>query len=170
MIMELGYDVNTAHRFGRTPCFMAAENGNLAVLRCLVKKFGADINKATNDGFTPLMVASCKKHADVVRWLVKKGANTQASMRLEGIDGLITAADFLTIVKASAEQTAYLEAKTHCSNPGCSVAGIKRCPACKHERYCGEPCQYAHWKAHKGECKQWSVELAVAGTGAKSNN
>jgi hypothetical protein len=62
-------------------------------------------------------------------------------------------------MNASAEQTAYLEAKTHCSNPGCSGAGIKRCPACKQARYCGEPCQYAHWKAHKADCKRWSAEL-----------
>jgi hypothetical protein len=69
---------------------------------------------------------------------------------------------------ASAEQTAYLEAKTHCSNPGCSGAGIKRIPACKQARYCGEPSQYAHWKAHKADCKRWSAELA-AGTGAKKD-
>jgi hypothetical protein len=47
--------------------------------------------------------------------------------------------------------------------------GIKRCPACKQARYCGEPCQYAHWKAHKANCKRWSAELKV-GTGPKSKS
>jgi hypothetical protein len=84
------------------------------------------------------MVASMYKHADLVRWLIKEGADTQAKL------GGGTAADLSKRTGALAEQTAYLEAKTHCSNPGCSGAGIKRCPACKQARYCGEPCQYAH--------------------------
>jgi hypothetical protein len=105
------------------------------------------------------MIASAAKHTDVVRWLIKEGADTQAcvSMHTQGVVG--TAADVSKIFGASAEQTAYLEAKTHCSNPGCRGAGIKGCPACKQARYCGEPCQYAHWKAHKTDCKRWSAEL-----------
>jgi hypothetical protein len=72
------------------------------------------------------MMASFYKHADLVRWLIKEGADTQASSSIFG-----TAAAFSKMFGASAEQTTYLEAKTHCSNPGCSGAGIKRCPACK---------------------------------------
>jgi hypothetical protein len=112
------------------------------------------------------MAASYNKHEDLVRWMVKEGADTQASLyHTSGVT--TTAADISKQAGASTEQTAYLEAKTHCSNPGCSGAGIKRCPACKQARYCGEPCQYAHWKAHKGDCKRWSAELK-AGTGASS--
>jgi hypothetical protein len=90
------------------------------------------------------MAASAGKHANIVRWLVKEGADTQVTMIVR--TGTATAADFSRRKGASAEQTAYLEAKTHCSIPGCSGAGVKRCPACKQARYCGEPCQYAHWK------------------------
>jgi hypothetical protein len=157
MVLELGFDVNTANPFGVTACTLAAQIGNLAVLRCLVRELGADINKATNDGYPPLMRASNKKHADVVRWLIKEGADPTIEMNYRGIGR--TAADFSKRTGASAEQTAYLEAKTYCSNPGCSGAGIKRCPACKQARYCGEPCQYAHWKVHKADCKRWSAEL-----------
>jgi hypothetical protein len=113
------------------------------------------------------MVASGYKHVDLVRWLIKEGANTQATVGVD--EGAITAADVSMIVEASTEQITYLEAKTHCSNTGCSGAGIKRCPACKQARYCGEPCQYAHWRAHKGDCKQRSAELK-AGKGAKRNS
>ena len=56
--------------------------------------------------------------------------------------------------KAPTEQIAYLEAKMHCSNPGCSGAGIMKCTGCKQVRYCGEACQLAHWKAHKADCKR----------------
>jgi hypothetical protein len=71
----------------------------------------------------------------------------------------ITAAYLSKHAGASAEQTAYLLAKTHCSNTGCSGAGIMKCTRCKQARYCGEPCQLAHWKAHKAECKRWAAEL-----------
>jgi hypothetical protein len=89
--------------------------------------------------------------------MIKEGADTQATMDLE--EGFLTAADVSKCIGASAEQTAYLEAKTHCSNPSCSGAGIKRWPACKQAWYCGEQCQHAHWKAHKADCKRWSAEL-----------
>jgi ankyrin repeat protein len=158
LIIELGYDVNPAKPNGCTPCFVAAQIGNLAVLRYLVKELGADINQKTHNDFTPLMIASYNKHADIVRWLIKEGADTQASIHLEGVDELMMA------VGMSIETDAYLEAKTYCSNPDCSGARIKRCPACKQARYCGEPCQYEHWKAHKADCKRWSAELRAKDT------
>jgi ankyrin repeat protein len=119
-----------------------AQEGKVDIVKCLVKQFGANINHARRDGVTPLMVASFKKHVNVVRWLINEGADTQAEMNSQFIG--VTATDLSKEAGASAEQTAYLEAKTHCSNPGCSGPGIKRCPACKLARYCGEPCQYAH--------------------------
>jgi hypothetical protein len=72
---------------------------------------------------------------------------------------VITAADFSREGYASAEQTAYLEAKMHCSNTGCSGAGIMKCTRCRQARYCGEQCQLAHWKVHKADCKRLSAEL-----------
>jgi hypothetical protein len=107
------------------------------------------------------MAASAGKHTVVVTWLVKAGADTQATSAL--FDN--SAAVLSSHVGASAEQTAYLEAKTHCSNTDCSGAGLKKCPACKQARYCGEPCQLAHWKAHKADCKRWSAELTAKGKG-----
>jgi hypothetical protein len=103
------------------------------------------------------MVASVYNHEEVVVWLVKAGADTQATFPISAE----TAADVSREAGASASQTAYLEAKTHCSNPGCSGAGLKKCPACKQARYCGEPCQLAHWKAHKVDCKRRSAELSA---------
>jgi hypothetical protein len=64
----------------------------------------------------------------------------------------------------TAEQTTYLEAKMHCSSPGCSGVGLLNCKGCENVRYCGTACQLAHWKAHKVDCMRWSAELAV-GTG-----
>jgi hypothetical protein len=126
------------------------------MVRCLLK-LRANVNQLCNNGATPLMAASTHKHEEVVKWLVKAGANTQATFPGFHNSALATSRHF----GESASLIAYLEAKTHCSNTGCSGAGLKNCPACK-TRYCGEPCQMAHWKAHKADCKRRSAELAAS--------
>jgi hypothetical protein len=109
------------------------------------------------------MMASAKKHADIVKWLVKAaGADTQAVIAADRSE--FTAATLSERLGAYAEQTAYLEAKTHCSSPGCSGAGFLKGTGCKNAQYCGKACQLAHWNAHKVDCRRWSAELA-AGTG-----
>jgi hypothetical protein len=100
------------------------------------------------------MFASHGKHAELVKWLVKEGADLLTKM--DG--GRIRAVEISRVIGTSAEQTAYLEAKTHCSNTGCSGAGIMKCTGCKQARYCGEKCQLAHSQAHKADCKRWRAE------------
>jgi ankyrin repeat protein len=141
-----GADVNIADANGATALIFAAQNGHLEVVKCLVNELGADVNLAAHDGHTALMMASLNKSDKVVRWLVRNGANVQAAT----IHG--TAVDASRYVGAPIAQTEYLEAKAHCSNPGCSGAGLKKCTGCKQARYCGQTCQLAHWKAHKADC------------------
>jgi ankyrin repeat protein len=157
LIEELGADVNIPYQEGETPLHMAAAEGHLSVVRDLLQ-LGADINQGCNLGVTPLMVASFCKYHEVVKWLVKVGADTQTfATSLPKA----TAAFISRDTGASVQQTAYLETKTHCSNVGCSGAGIMKCTGCKQARYCGEACQLAHWKAHKADCRRWSAELAA---------
>jgi hypothetical protein len=92
------------------------------------------------------MVAAEMHHGHTVR--LKLGADPQLSHPRHG-----TAADVSKTSDAPAEQTAYLEAKTHRSNPGCDGAGCKTCADCKQARYCSLKCQHAHWPAYKAECK-----------------
>jgi hypothetical protein len=161
-VKEIHADVNKCDQEGFSPLWVAAKEGNMAIVKCLVKELGADIDSVDRHGSTPLIAASARKHAGVIKWLIKAGANTQASTAVDGI--VYTAASVSKRYRAPAEQTAYLEAKTHCSHPGCSGVGLLKCTGCRQARYCGEACQLAHWKAHKADCRRWSAELA-AGTG-----
>jgi hypothetical protein len=157
LVEELGADINFPDKTGQTPLCLAASMGQLSVVRVLLK-LGADIEQKSNEGVTPLMVASGSKHQEIVKWLIKAGADTQTYFRDDPKD---TAASLSRSAGASAAQTAYLEAKTHCSSSGCSGEGILNCTGSKQARYCGEACQLAHWKAHKADCKLWSADLAA---------
>ena len=57
-----------------TPLFIAASNGRLDVLNCLVEN-GADVNPRTNNNWTPLMITSKYGHVNILKFLVEHGAN-----------------------------------------------------------------------------------------------
>jgi ankyrin repeat protein len=147
LAMEHAAEINKSDRVGATALIVAAQGGHLDVVQCLVEEFGADVNLATHNGRTALIIASYGKHDKVVKWFLKHGANAQATTARG------TAADASRAGGAPIAQTEYLEAKAHCSNTGCSGAGLKKCTGCKQARYCGQVCQLAHWKAHKADCK-----------------
>jgi ankyrin repeat protein len=155
---ELGANVNQAAHDGSTPLHVAAERGNLDVVRALVKQLGADVNTSDELGRTPLMMASYGQHEKVIRWLIKNGADAQASHQEHG-----TAADYSRYYAAPVEQTAYLEARAHCANPGCSGAGLKKCSGCLEVYFCGPACIRAHWPVHKTECRRQSAEAKARG-------
>jgi ankyrin repeat protein len=154
MVRELGADINQAKMNGATPLFIASEQGHESLVRCMVKELGADVNKSMHDGRTPLMVAAHNKHDKIVVFLLKYGADAQASSEFG------TAADVSKGTGAPAKQTAYLEARTHCANSGCSGAGLKKCAGCLVVFYCGRPCQLAHWSVHKAECRETMLRAA----------
>jgi hypothetical protein len=132
----------------------AAFKGSLDVVRCLVREFGADVDYIDHVGDTALMTAARAKHAALNKWLVKAGADPQARNANNE-----NAADFSRMVGASPEQTAYLEAKTHCAFPGCSGAGTKKCQGCMQGRYCGPACHVAHWPNYRTECRRQGAAL-----------
>jgi hypothetical protein len=149
LVKELGADVNQAADDGYTPLHIAAQQGHLNVVRCLVKKCGADINEAKHNGVTPLMIAANCKHEDVVTFLIKYGANVKDSTDAYG-----TAANISKEYAAPSKQTKYLEARTHCTMPGCDGIGAKKCAGCLKVYYCTRECQLANWSAHKAECRR----------------
>jgi hypothetical protein len=158
LAIELGADVNQTDAEDCTPLYIAACLGHLGVVQCLVEELGVDVNLADEDGNTPLMVAANRMHHKLVRYLLKHGADPQASH-----DRLGTAADLSRLSGAPVEQTAYIEARTHCANPGCTNAGLKKCERCLQSYFCGSACIRAHWPAHKAECTAAATKLNSTG-------
>jgi hypothetical protein len=183
LVEELGADINqNSGPRENNALWLAASNGKLNVVRCLVK-LGADINQRS-EGMTPLQSAAYSKEFVVVKWLVKAGADPRAKLgpstelyaesnkgpekgEAESLDAMAAVSDALNLTavemskSASAEQFAYIQAKSHCSSPNCSGAGLLKCTGCRRARYCGEKCQLIHWKAHKADCRRWSTECAA---------
>jgi hypothetical protein len=126
LVEELGADANKTHADGWSPLFSASCTERLEVVQCLVK-LGADINPVAKDGTTPLMLAAAMVHHKIVRYLLKDGADPQALH-----ESLGTAADISKSFSAPSEQTAYLQARTHCANSRCTnaSAGLKKCERC----------------------------------------
>jgi ankyrin repeat protein len=157
LLNVLDADISQEDRSGLTATLYAASTGQLGIMRCLVREFGADINHTGHNGETALMLAAECRHAALTKWLVKAGADPQARNSENE-----TAADISRASGASPEQTAYLEAKVHCSQPGCSGAGTKKCQGCMQGRYCGPACHVAHWPAHRAECRRLGAMLKSA--------
>jgi ankyrin repeat protein len=157
LLNELLAKGNKEANSGFTALLFAVEAGHLDLMRCLVREFGADVSHTDYYGETALMIAAASKHAILTKWLVKAGADPQAKNAHND-----TAADTSRRVGASPEQTAYLEAKAHCAQPGCSGAGTKKCQGCMQGRYCGPACHVAHWPAHKTECRRLGAALKRA--------
>jgi hypothetical protein len=105
------------------------------------------------------MMASHGKHEAVVKWLIKNGADAQVLSKVG------TAAKVSKDYGATVEQTAYLEARTHCANPGCDGAGLKKCGVCLEVWFCGKECQVVHWPAHKAQCKEAAARAKTAEEG-----
>ena len=83
--LVIGVDVDkTRLRDGVTALHLAAQRGDLAMVRVLFKELGADVNLATHEGLTPLILASTSKHKKIVKLLLKTGADPQASVLLNG--------------------------------------------------------------------------------------
>ena len=74
LVHENGYDANTCDYDARTACHLAASEGLLDTVKCLVEELGADHSPRDRWGGTPLDDATRSKHADVVAFLEARGA------------------------------------------------------------------------------------------------
>jgi ankyrin repeat protein len=82
---------NLKNRYGLTPLVVAAETGNVELVRMLLRA-GADANLAVAGGETPLMTAARTGRREVVRELLAAGANPNAKEESKGQTALVWAA------------------------------------------------------------------------------
>jgi len=93
-LLKAGADVNPKTRLGdQTPLFMAAKNGNAAIVELLLKS-GAAANAKSSNGTTPLMMAAASGSAPAVQVLLDHGADPNLKDVNQGQTALMFAAGF----------------------------------------------------------------------------
>ncbi len=76
LLIIAGVDVNTTNTTGKTPLFLAADEGNIDCVKLLLEAEGININQADKDNETPLYRAAKNGHTECVRLLLAaKGIN-----------------------------------------------------------------------------------------------
>merc|ERR1712013_860606 len=119
-LLQRGAEPNCVDKENRTPLYIAAENGYVAVCRCLLDlnisdeesdedeakaqsdaELKVDIHLASKSGKTPLYVSSENGHVEVVSFLLERGSNVRQET-CRGKIPLYAAAEkqFASIVKA----------------------------------------------------------------------
>ncbi|GFG32761.1 hypothetical protein Cfor_06294 [Coptotermes formosanus] len=78
-------DSNITDSEGMGLIHWAADRGNLAMLKCLVKDLMADVDMRDGDGQTALHYAASCGHADVVQFLLDNGADRSVT----DVDGML---------------------------------------------------------------------------------
>ena len=83
--------INTRNSTGATALMLAAQDGHLEIVRCLVCICGAIVDAADYDGTTPLIQAAWNGHLQVVRFLVSDGGAMVDAKDSGGSTALIVA-------------------------------------------------------------------------------
>ncbi|XP_013212655.3 ankyrin repeat and SOCS box protein 3 isoform X1 [Ictidomys tridecemlineatus] len=93
ILLEAGADPNAATLEETTPLFLAVENGQIDVLRLLLRH-GANVNGSHSMcGWNSLHQASFQENAEIIKLLLKKGANKECQDDF-GITPLFVAAQY----------------------------------------------------------------------------
>jgi hypothetical protein len=72
LVRQMGVDVNQASTSdGSTPLILAAVQGNLAMMRCLVE-LGAEVSAVDNEGDTALLMSAAVGHYSAVQYLLEE--------------------------------------------------------------------------------------------------
>lgn len=77
-LMYANVDVNEKNYAGITPLTIAAEKGNMEIIKMLVEDGNALVNDVSSYGVTPLIAAAAAGNDEAVAYLVEQGANVSA--------------------------------------------------------------------------------------------
>lgn len=74
LLIQLGADINTVDRNGRTPLLVAASMGRVSAMRLLISNY-ADVDHVDRHGWTALMLAIYYNHQKAVKFLLENGCD-----------------------------------------------------------------------------------------------
>src|SRR5262252_3184563 len=92
LLLRAGADATAQNRLGLTPIYLAAANGNGAIIRKLLEH-GANANQVEKTGETILMVATRSGNADAVKTILDAGANPNTTEPQLQLTALMIAAE-----------------------------------------------------------------------------
>ena len=78
-LLQAHVNANEKNYAGITPMTVAAEKGNIDIIRMLAEDGKADVNAKSSYGITPIIAAASAGQADAISYLVKHGANATAT-------------------------------------------------------------------------------------------
>ena len=111
LLLEKGAHVDSKDTVGRTPLWLAAQNGHEAVVKLLVEK-GAHVDSKNTDGWTPLWLAARNGHEAMVKLLVEKGAVVDSKDNYGWtVLGWAAAKGYEAVVKLLVEKGAVIDSK-----------------------------------------------------------
>ena len=166
--------------YGCTPLYVAARQGKLMALQCLLDD-GAEPNIATAVvGQFPLYAAASQGFLEVVRCLIVCGADVNAArsdgggtpLRIASQEGHYNVA--LILLKAGAviegaharpssadslpeQRMLRLLARWRCATCDRHLRKEKTCDRCRSVSYCSRECQREDWAQHKAACSPRSA-------------
>jgi hypothetical protein len=91
MLVRAGANVKAANRYGITPMYSAAINGNASMIQLLIEA-GADVNAALPEGETALMTAARTGKVDAMKVLLEHGADVNVREKWKNQTALMWAA------------------------------------------------------------------------------
>ncbi|KAL1520823.1 hypothetical protein AB1Y20_022385 [Prymnesium parvum] len=93
-----GFNLSVADNDGRTALHAAAEEGNLDVVRFLVKEAKVDVSHVDKWGRTPLDEAHSRRSKDVVAFLMMERVASARGLRAERADGSVSARSGMCLI------------------------------------------------------------------------
>lgn len=140
-------NLNFCDALGYTPLEKAIKKNNLSMVHLILSAHPEILYNLIKSGKNPIALAAGNLEIlNLFMDLAYGVQETQSRKRMR--DGEHT--------NIQLECDLHAKVCANCRKPNC----IKRCSSCKKVYYCSSPCQKAHWKKHKQDCRLVNTKRA----------